>query len=463
MSSTVDVWKLSRHIERHGDHRTLWAFDESNREHGETLLTRLIHDENVSILEPYSQLLADKILENVVSSYDTEAAAGSRIERIRTNVAGYLQRAHKDRPRNLKQRGQPQSLPEEVCVLSVSDLEEVFISLDQSDEFRRAYDMYFRSRGVPTNLDMVSMVKHLIDKWNSVRNKDKDSVPIKDKGDGAWLLERLAVYSGHSKNGTIGNKDHLRKQYTELAFYALSKRCGIALVWSLLCLPSGRRRDGTAGSQQMPKIIKGYLKEYGDALRKTHEKLHLDDDTYKLLSAAGRNPLDLSEADCNENSTVRFVILDQLVKQVEQKDQNHQKNQDDQKDQDNQKPYIFYQSIVQRALSKLHYTEHASHALWLAFNVSDWALAGARDKDELYRAVTLCQAEPRARESLKLLRDVLQLLEQSFPGKATAYEPVRLNPVPPEYISFSETDVESRLSSLWDEVRNSFRRLFRAR
>jgi hypothetical protein len=461
MRSSVDLRELSRYIQERGDHTTLWVFDQDRPEHGETLLQRLIQEGNVFLLESYSYLLAKTIKEKVVSEQDITAAKNSRIEHISTKIANHLQTARDNNGGPyVRMRRELRFLPENVGALNVSALNEVFISRDQSDEFRRAYDMYFRSRGVPNNLDMVSTIKHLIDKWNSVRNKDKDSVSNKDKGDGAWLLERLAVYSGHSQNETNENQDHLRKQYTEVAFYALSKRCGVALVWSLLCLPSGRRPDGTAGSQQMPKIIKGYLQEYGVALRKTHEKLHLNDDTYKLLRATGRNPLDLSEADCNETSTVRFVILDQLVKQDDHKDQDDQENQEDQGD---QAPYIFYQSIVQRALSKLHYTEHASHALWLAFNVSDWALAGPRDKDELYRAVTLCQAEPRARESLKLLRDVLQLLEQSFPGKATAYEPVRLNPVPPEYISFSETDVESRLSSLWDEVRNSFRRLFRAR
>jgi hypothetical protein len=217
----------------------------------------------------------------------------------------------------------------------------------------------------------------------------------------------------------------------------------------------------------MPNIIKEYLDEYEVALRKTHDKLHLSKDTYELLSATGRNPLDLSEADCNETSTVRFVILDQLVKQDDHKVQDDQENQEGQEDQE---PHIFYQSIVQRALSKLHCTADASHALWLAFTVSRWALAGAGDKDELYRAVTLCQEESRACESLKLLRNVLQLLEQSFPGKAIAYEPLRLDPVPPEYFAWCEVDEQtswaeagSRLFSLYDEVRISFRRLVRAR
>jgi hypothetical protein len=208
----------------------------------------------------------------------------------------------------------------------------------------------------------------------------------------------------------------------------------------------------------MPNIIKEYLDEYEVALRKTHDKLHLSEDTYELLSAAACHPLDLSEDDCNENSTVRFVILDQFIKQ------------DNQKDQTDQERYNFYQSIVQSALSKLRYTKYASHALWLAFTVSAWALTGAGDKDELYRAVTLCQEESRACESLKLLRNVLQLLEQSLPGKAIAYEPLRLDPVPPEYFAWCEVDEQtswaeagSRLSSLYDEVRISFRRLVRAR
>ncbi|KAL2782802.1 hypothetical protein BJX66DRAFT_345507 [Aspergillus keveii] len=446
MGSSVDLLELSRYIQEHGGHTTLWVFDKDRPEHGKTLLQKLIEEENVYLLESYSYFLATSIQEKVVSSDDIEVVENSRVKHIRTTIADELRTANeKVGDPDVRRRGGPQLLPENVGALNVSALKKEFMSLDQPDEFRRAYDMYFRSRGVPKNLDMVSTVKYLIDKWNSGPSKV----------DGAWLLERLAVYSAHPQNETIGNKGHLRKQYTEIAFHALFKRCGVALVWALLSLPSGRRPDGTTGSQQMPKIITGYLEEYEDALRTTHEKLHLDVDTYELLSTAGRNPLDLSEADCNENSTVRFVILDQLVKQGDQK---------------GQEPHMFYQSIVHHALSKLHYTDYASHALWLAFTVSEWALAGARDKDELYRAVTLCQAESRARESLKLLRDVLQLLEQSFPGKAIAYEPLRLYPVPPEYFAWCEVDEQtswaeagSRLSSLYDEVRISFRRLVRAR
>jgi hypothetical protein len=323
------------------------------------------------------------------------------------------------------------------------DYEAQFISFKTFLDFDIKYDSCFRQQGIPEHWRSARFICELITKWHLSRDIESDPM--------VWDAELLKRLSLCRVQGTNKHKvEELSEQECiKVIGHSISSQCLIGSMWGLLRF---RGRGAPLWDERTDLAV---VKRYRQAVERVDTQLHLCKTDYDWLLAGCRDPVCLYEDDSEQTYTLRFVVLDQLVKLG------------------HMEPSLLYPFLVREALCSfkgmhLRHAQRCAHAIWLAFTAGgDLAHAGAPDKKELCRLAELgAFAASASVESLQGLLGQLRNAGTWSQVSLSDYEPVELCPIPPEYTSWTELNSQTIWAWIWtwplrpavNRVAESFRR-----
>jgi hypothetical protein len=406
----------------------------SGEEEPLTMFSLLIREGNISLLESLT-CQGDK--RAIFCAADCATAERSKIP--------YLQKATK-KYRKWAGGREASRRVEEIPFFPPAhpvDHEAHFSSFKKSPDFDIKYDSCFRQQGIPEHWRSAQFICKLITKWQLSRDIESDLV-VWD----AELLKRLSLcrVQGTTEHNIEELSEH---DCVKVLGHSITSQCFIGVMWGLLRF---RGRGAPIWDERTDLAV---VKRYRQAVDMVDSQLHLCRTDHDWLLAGCRDPVCLYEDDSEHTYTLRFIVLDQLVKLG------------------HLEPSLLYPFIVREALCSFNgmYMRHAqrcAHAIWLAFTAGgDLAHNGAPNKKELCRVAELSQSAASA--SLESLQSLLEQLRNAgtWPQVSLSdYESIDVYPVPPEYTSWNELSSQTIWAWIWtwllrpalERVAGSFKR-----